>query len=532
MSFLSAAAAAVADFFTMNKRIVEARKELAHCFTAEFDAEKIEQATRIVERCPEVCKQRDKKGFLPLHLAIRRHVTLPFLELLVSCNPKAVDIPCGSAKTTPLHTACRRRWWYDPQVFSLLITPKSARAKDSKGRLPLHFYCRNDGDTSALNLQVIQLLVRAHPDSVIQVDSNGQTPLHWAVWYTHRDDVPSIQYLVESCPQAVRQADQEFGKNPLHYACQWNLLNQHGLTIIRLLAEACPEAAGMLDHESKTPLHRICVRSYSDSLQIIRVLVQACPECVQVADHAGHLPLHIFCENARDTDMDVVEYLVDAYPQALTLRDMAGCTPLHVAEHSNRANLELARILVQKCPEVLELDDTTSERGTPLHQLCKGGLCGSLFDFLHELNYLKTLALSEKAVKAKNIRGQIPMHLLCQGSAQREMLQVMFDLYPKIAQEKDNQGRIPLHLALLGSVDSPRPWRYYETIDWLLQVYPDGVRMADNDGMTPLELACEKNASVSLIYQLVSSDPVMNLGLTSRLSHPSRKRKRVARAEP
>lgn len=60
----------------------------------------------------------------------------------------------------------------------------------------------------------------------------------------------------------------------------------------------------------------------------------------------------------------------------------------------------------------------------------------------------------------------------------------------------------------------------------LLEVFPGGVRVADKDGVTPLELACEKDLCLNLIYQLVRVDPIMNLRRIGGAAKAAGKRKR------
>jgi len=67
---------------------------------------------------------------------------------------------------------------------------------------------------------------------------------------------------------------------------------------------------------------------------------------------------------------------------------------------------------------------------------------------------------------------------------------------------------------------------YDETVQCLLDAFPGGIRAMDNDGMAPLELACEMDASLSLIFQLVRVYPIMNLRPIGGAAEPARKRKR------
>jgi len=215
--------------------------------------------------------------------------------------------------------------------------------------------------------------------------------------------------------------------------------------------------------------------------------------------------------------------LIDSYPQALKITNASGDTPLHAACcHYYTNNVDLIRFLVEKCPEVLESDYVN---GTPLHTICRGNDGNLKKD---RLDYLRVLAISEKAVKAKNKYGQSALHVLCRdgNGCTGDEIQVLLDKCPELPTVKDNQGRTPLHMAVQGSVLT-RASRYAETVECLLESFPGSVQVADNGGMTPLELACARNADLTVIYQLVSVNPISTLGLESgrQATSPTRKRK-------
>lgn len=289
---------------------------------------------------------------------------------------------------------------------------------------------------------LFQTFVDAYPECIIMADNHGETPLHRAVLQARGEITALFQFLVESCPRAAQQLDQ-YRKNPLHWACQWYEEGFPPLAIQSLVG-ACPEAASMSDHHGKTSLHRICMKSTGDLMQTIRTLVDACPVSTKYQDNDGHTPHHLLCKNARERDMPTVEFLINAYSEALMVKDNFGCIPLHVAEYSNEGSLELARFVVEQRPQIVEDDDSTSVRGTPLHQFCMVGGQGKSID------YLRDLAMSERAVTAKNSLGRSPMHLLCRRAASQGMLQVLLEMCPTIAQEKDSDGRIPLHAVVEG----------------------------------------------------------------------------------
>jgi len=79
--------------------------------------------------------------------------------------------------------------------------------------------------------------------------------------------------------------------------------------------------------------------------------------------------------------------------------------------HGSAESVLVVRYLVvQDCPEVLEPDEDT----TPLHEICAS--------FNQHLDLLlEVLAISEKAVKAKDELGRTPLHVLsCSSNVTQE----------------------------------------------------------------------------------------------------------------
>ena len=111
---------------------------------------------------------------------------------------------------------------------------------------------------------------------------------------------------------------------------------------------------------------------------------------------------------------------------------------------------------------------------------------------------MKIMAISEKAVKVKDDLGRTPLHWLAfSGGVTPESLQVLVDKCPDLLLITNNNGRIPLHAALEGYFVSHTSTlaHYHQTVTCLLESCPSGVHVRDNEGMTPLDFACEKNVA-------------------------------------
>lgn len=440
---------------------------------------------RLVEEFPEFlaerwhffqsisCDNGIDVRMLPLHCAILQQAHINILKMLISAYPKALEVTRYWKKDTPLNLAIRDGY-VDPDVLRLLCTSKSLQICDSDGEIPLINY---------LNYE-------AGPDLLV------------------------VQSMVELYPRSARTTNRS-GLTPLHLACNKASTYFYNLQVIRFLIEVYPRALVMRDSFGCTPLHGICHFAGQDVLPLMHLLVEGSPEGVRQLDSSGNTVLHRYLLGLTWPILSVVEYLTNVYPGSLQVRDkVKKMTPLDIA--CTQSQVDVVRFLIRQYPETLESRSRTGT-GTSLHTLCS--IISKFPDAAsHEsesiLTILDILSISEEAVLAKDRHGQTPLHLLSKAAAPREILQVLVNKFPATLSARDNNGRIPLHSAIQGCCDF-----YYieashdDTIRYLLEAYPLGVRDVDNNDMTPLILACKQNACVSTIYQLVKIDPIASRGI-------------------
>lgn len=456
-----------------------------------FHYNMVDVIQRLVEEFPDFVKQTGHFHYalhegtkLPLHFAVQNSAPMAILELLVSSYPQALTTRDYDG-STPLHIACQLGY-VSPNIVQLLASSKSLRVVDKDGSLPLHMYCDQQTEDAILNLQVVELMVERFHKSARKLNRDGRTPLHLVCQGPDVENLPVIRFLAQAYPRNLTIPDST-GCTPLVVACQW---------------------AG------------------EESLPVVQYLVEASPQSVQRLDAFGMTVLHRYCHSAHPVRLSIIQSLVNAYPDALMIRDkIRRLTPLDIA-CGEGGDLDVIRFMVEQCPEVLESDGNDDDNsGTPLHTVClqagqpylPGGCrFGRSPRVLTAI--LQILAISEKAVEAKDSLGRTPLHLLSSTGASRDLLQVIIERSPTVvAKARDGDGRIPLHAAIEGFANhctTPEDRAFYEeTVRSLLELYPLGVHATDNNGMTPLMLACEKNVSLSVIYQLVKVDPLSSRGL-------------------
>jgi ankyrin repeat protein len=424
----------------------------------------------------------------------------------------------------------------DPGLIELLTTPEIVRMRDKSGRSPLHILCRYSYRRQVLDVEAVRLLVDLYPENLRDVDVNndGRIPFHEACLVATRESMPAMRYMIERFPESIMTLTDK-GETGLHIALgNTRFYGEEVIDtvpIVELFAEVSPEAFNVAcTVYGFIPLHVACMSYADDQYDLVRNLVEAFPEGLNRLDNYGRTPLHVLCMHTCGVNdlVKTIEYMLSKNPELLRLSDNAGHTPLHLAV-KGRADDEFIRHLAYKCPEVME-PPNEGRPDTPLHLACdQSDPRLSIIEFL--------LSFSERAATAKNAKGQTPLHLLSANGAPRDCLMALLESSPGLAQESDNNGRIALRTAIDGmrlkyerlSEDRDmydvfdmneeyrnaqnRVRRYDDTIRCLLEAFPEGVSMVDNDGMSPLMAAAEADLSLDFIFELVSADPIACLGL-------------------
>ena len=104
---------------------------------------------------------------------------------------------------------------YDDAEILPLITPASARAEFSDGKMPLHFAAQYSSSEA-----VVQALLAAYPKAVKTTTKGGHTPLHIAAQYS--SSLAVVQDLLAAYPEAAK-ATTKYGNTPASKAAKHNM---------------------------------------------------------------------------------------------------------------------------------------------------------------------------------------------------------------------------------------------------------------------------------------------------------------------
>jgi ankyrin repeat protein len=240
-------------------------------------------------------------------------------------------------------------------------------------------------------------------------------------------------------------------------------------------------------------------------------MIKAHPDVLSLLDSDGGAELHRLLCNRNMENLSIIQLLVEAYPSALILKNDLGVTPLHMAcVRDEDLGVDL---LVYLANWYNAVTDASDEDETLLHIICASYSNGEVF-----LECLQRLKLSSESVLARDSHGWNPFHILCHRYAPLPLCRALIDMCPESFLTMTGQGKYPLHLAVEGFIKAKsnqelRPHTCETLIRYLLEKFPRAVRIEDDDGMTPLSIACEYNTSLSVIYEMVRVDPVSVLGL-------------------
>lgn len=153
----------------------------------------------VMKSSPEIVKEREESGDLPLHVAARANPGLSVIRALVYAYPQALHMRNGDGDL-PLHVAIMSDASEEVIRYLLRHNLSSASETDAIGNLPLHSLLWMRYSSSLIN-EVLE----AFPEAVRAKGFNGQLPLHASI----RHSPWSSNTILDCFPQAVYETDDD-----------------------------------------------------------------------------------------------------------------------------------------------------------------------------------------------------------------------------------------------------------------------------------------------------------------------------------
>ena len=336
-----------------------------------------------------------------------------------------------SAGSHRLHRLIRNDRWEEARDWlSSAEGAILAEEMDNEGNLPLHLALqRSKLHHSAVAL--VALLVKKNPTCLEHRNARGSLPIHVAAAAAGFD---AVKFLSNSHPRGLGETNAA-GDLPLHIAAR----AMTSAETVRWLAERYPEALKMVDSKGNLPLHIILQQKYYSSHtaggngvgDLVKAFVEGHPQSTQSQNQEGDLPVHLALRHRSEP---TVRYLVDKYPECVRVKGRTGCLPLHLATWGHS---DFARPFFELHPAALGIE---------------------------------------------NENGVLPLHTAAFNN--NEIALEFADKYPAGLRHKDKVGNLPIH-------EAARSAKSLQLIKALAERYPEGLDEANNDGLTPVVVACE-----------------------------------------
>jgi len=342
------------------------------------------------------------------------------------------------------------------------------------GYLPLHSICGN----KSVTLNIVQLLIKAAPDSVRQKEKFGLMPVHKICDNRDVDETTAIEILkllIEKYPEAVQHIGGIGNHLPIHLASI-----QRSPEFCRVLIEASPESERMTAANGMLPLHFACM---VNTVATVEYLYQLYPDAINHAsrsrDRAYPIDAAMQGLNGRNnpTDaMEIMDFLLGCDPNVVD-----GLSLLHFAcqrEHNSnieaRMRMQVINVIYDSRPEEIE-DNAIASNIHEYHQRIQA--------FINTQLVHARQAKDRRLMTTPDGNGQLPLHTALQSNIRLGSIKLLVKGNPTALRFPDNRGVIPLHVACQHH-DSA------DVIQYLIELDALNLDAVDRRGDTALHYAC------------------------------------------
>jgi hypothetical protein len=251
----------------------------------------------------------ERDQMLLLHLVAGLQPPLNVVEAVIAANPSALSSQSTNGGLTPLMIACGRN--ASRRVVRLLISkdPKALDMRDASGYAAIHWACREDASH-----EVLKQLLWNDPGQAWRMVQKPFVPGAPYIAQDHVGGMSPLDILYQNRSSSTVRSNAEWDRNQWkkltyllwvrHYGSM-NARSEHSFSVLHAaLALKCPtdvvdtairlhcrDVAGIRDVHGNLPLH-YAVQSWTVTGAHISQLIEAFPQAVMSKDGKGRLPLH------------------------------------------------------------------------------------------------------------------------------------------------------------------------------------------------------------------------------------------------
>ncbi|TYK23969.1 ankyrin repeat-containing protein [Cucumis melo var. makuwa] len=176
------------------------------------------------------------------------------------------------------------------------------------------------------DLEILKVLMEAHPELSMTVDISNTTALHTAATQGH---IEIVDFLLEA-GSGLATIARSNGKTALHSAAR----NGH-LQVVRALLAKEPIVATRTDKKGQTALQ---MASKGQNLEVVEELIKADPSSINMVDNKGNTALHIAARKGR---AEIVRMLLRQNETNTKAVNRSGETALDTAEKTGNPDIAL-----------------------------------------------------------------------------------------------------------------------------------------------------------------------------------------------
>jgi len=330
----------------------------------------------------------------------------------------------------------------------------------------LHRACMNKNVT----LEIVKYLVDTFPNSEGKWSTFKFCPID--------DDIITEAYpihcacLNENCPTSVIEYFMDKFPSTLEHLC---IVNQ-GIQ---------PDYPDL--YISGLPLHYYLTRTSNIDIDTVKMLVDASQSdvgwpCNPISEAWPCYPIHLLALSTSHINLEIIQYFLDLEPTTINLVNGDNETLLHRACYNEHLTLEIYQFIFNKWPEAIRMIDEPSG-WLPIHNLCRN----NKLDDSASVEILRSMVDTDpNLVRVREIDGYLPIHLAIDEMS-NEFCIVLIDAYPESVRI-ESFDRLLIHEVCSSSRDDA-----VQTIQYLLQLYPEGINARDHSkGWLPIHHASDQ----------------------------------------